>query len=101
MKRLLPCTLMKTDWEGPLDAAVPPVCVDALAALPPPMRVGVSEIAVAVPGSSLTCRRRSTPEQWDDLVPSPDEFAFRICAPGSHFLGKRVEFRSLQLCRGN
>ena len=36
VKRLLPCTLMKTDWEGPLDAAVPPVCVDALAALPPP-----------------------------------------------------------------
>ena len=34
MKRLLPCTLMKTDWEGPLDAAVPPVCVDFLAARP-------------------------------------------------------------------
>jgi hypothetical protein len=25
---------MKTDWEGPLDAAVPPVCVEALAAHP-------------------------------------------------------------------
>src|SRR6476469_4436643 len=29
VKRLLPCTLMKTDCEGPLGAAPPPVCVDA------------------------------------------------------------------------
>jgi hypothetical protein len=69
---------MKTDWEGPLDAAVPPVCVDALAALPPPN----------ARWRERNRRRRArkqpyvptpfTPEQWDDLVPSPDAFAFRI-----------------------
>jgi hypothetical protein len=38
VKRLLPCTVLKTDWEGLLDAAVAPVCVDALAVRPRDVR---------------------------------------------------------------